>query len=1174
MKCLHAAINPMRSICALFGALFALAAGAASAAPPVAAPAATPGYFLVFEFAAGRIQAPSVMTTAHYVPNRDAMRRGGWRLRMLDASGAELMSTTLDDPLSLAQPASAQERDLRLVARVPQWPTAARFELLDRDGVIAWQHAIDGDFRRQAAAQAAQAAASAATAQAPQPVAADNVQRRLVQFQERRREAEIAAALATLNDFSATPDAHAQAASALRGLQTPLQARLRKLDRDHAAATAAPRPGPLVATATTAPTSFLLSGTVSSTSGPVINDATLRLLRSDTGAYVVSTVADPDTGRYELRVPAGTYDLEFNVGAREYVEDDKVLYLAPQRVTGIVVNADTTRDIAVTPPTRTLTLAIRRAQQSYYYSGVAIELSQGGKAVARQALSYVWDKGVANSDGTATTTWNLLISPGTYDVTVEATSDGVAAQTFSGINLSQSDQTLQFDTGNTTAWNGRLIDSQGNPIANTSLTSFDGLFHYRGYAQTDANGNFSLAVAPGWFVQFPARADSNDGPLRYDVATTSGLPSVVQTPAIALQAQVNASITRLYTGANSDGNRLRLLFIGNGYTTQHETFTDSNGNGVWDGVLWYDLNQNGVYDSGDIVQLYGNAKMPASGSVPGADNEPFVDLNGDHFPNFDDGAAFLLNAQQYARSLLSGHYWSEHRAAFQIDAAFVPSNQAGITITDKNGKTIYTADTAFAGSLETVRNTLSVDRTRALQVAEQLSPGFDCLVVMLNEPIAAGRANESIGGAVGFQIETGGVAAENVNAPIIPHEMGHFVGYLADEYSEFYTAPPDPADFLDYDGGINETRSLDLASVPWSAFLAPSQALPDLLPHTGIGVFEGANYYYGGFYRPTWASMMRYQYNGEPFNAPSMAALDAGLLRFTQPYVTLNQHGLAGSWYNPKTSGQGLLIDVNPDLLGPGQGVFFAGWFTYDTSAGGEDKQRWYTLQGSVNNTDAAATMPIYASYGGNFAAPPKVAANPVGKATIQFANCNQGTLAYQFDDGRTGAITLTRGLSNLTCTKSGDAIGDSLYYYDPWAGTWYDPSSSGQGLIFDIHSNQFGNNETTPGLFFGAWYTFLPNGQSVGGPPSQRWYTLQGSTPQYPASVNFTNLGIYQARGGVFDSSAGSVTTPQVGTANIVATGCSNVTLNYNFTAGSNAGTSGAIKLVRLGAVPLDSCN
>ncbi len=48
--------------------------------------------------------------------------------------------------------------------------------------------------------------------------------------------------------------------------------------------------------------------------------------------------------------------------------------------------------------------------------------------------------------------------------------------------------------------------------------------------------------------------------------------------------------------------------------------------------------------------------------------------------------------------------------------------------------------------------------------------------------------------------------------------------------------------------------------------------------------------------------------------------------------LDLNQHGLTGSWYDAATSGQGVEVEVFPDLSAPGTGFAQVSWFTYDTA--------------------------------------------------------------------------------------------------------------------------------------------------------------------------------------------------------------------------------------------------
>lgn len=273
-------------------------------------------------------------------------------------------------------------------------------------------------------------------------------------------------------------------------------------------------------------------------------------------------------------------------------------------------------------------------------------------------------------------------------------------------------------------------------------------------------------------------------------------------------------------------------------------------------------------------------------------------------------------------------------------------------------------------------------------------------------------------------------------------------------------------------------------------------------------------------------------------------------------HVNLDQRGLTGAWADPSTSGQGLVMEVDPDFYGAGTGLLFGGWYTYDVTAVGG--QRWYTIQGQVGATSASSMMAIYLTQGGSFASSLATTTTPVGQATLQFSDCMHGMLVYSFSDGsgRNGTVALNRLLANVTCGQTGDnGNGASDYLL---AGAWADPTNSGQGLVFDINPIQ--------NVLFAGWYTFAGNAGQGSGPAGQNWYTLQ-AVP-IPGSSTVNNIGIYATAGGVFNSGIPTTTVP-VGTANLVFNNCSSATLTYTFTAGTNNGRSGTMNLLRLGPVP-----
>jgi hypothetical protein len=277
-------------------------------------------------------------------------------------------------------------------------------------------------------------------------------------------------------------------------------------------------------------------------------------------------------------------------------------------------------------------------------------------------------------------------------------------------------------------------------------------------------------------------------------------------------------------------------------------------------------------------------------------------------------------------------------------------------------------------------------------------------------------------------------------------------------------------------------------------------------------------------------------------------------LPLTFAIVDVNGFGLSGSWADPATASQGVVMNVVPDFYGAGRALMFGGWFTYDVTPNGG--QRWYTLQGNVSGL--TGDVSIYRTDGGALDSSQATTTMRVGSAQAEFADCSHGQLRYAFDDGRRGNIPLNRLLPSVLCAAGGvllPAPGSSYAL----AGTWADMSNSGQGFVLDV--------DPAHNILFGGWYTFASAGLMT---PSagQRWYTLQGTLD---SAARGNGIAIYNSTGGLFDT-AGQTSTLPVGSADISLQTCTTATLTYHFTSGENAGGSGTMELTRLGA-PLPFC-
>ena len=273
----------------------------------------------------------------------------------------------------------------------------------------------------------------------------------------------------------------------------------------------------------------------------------------------------------------------------------------------------------------------------------------------------------------------------------------------------------------------------------------------------------------------------------------------------------------------------------------------------------------------------------------------------------------------------------------------------------------------------------------------------------------------------------------------------------------------------------------------------------------------------------------------------------------------LNQHGLTGSWFESATSGQGIEIEVFPNLTGPGVSLVQGAWFTFDSApAGGVDRERWYTFNGPGQSGGANVPVTIFQNVGGNFNATPVTQATQVGTGTLTFADCSNATLSYAFTDGtgRTGSIALTRLTPNVTCTV-GTAPATNADF--ALSGNWFDVSTAGQGFVFDV-------NPASPAVFL-TWYTYAPAGQMLGA-AGQRWFV--GLLKPYTVGSRSVTLPLFETTGGVFDQATlPAPASVQVGTATVTFASCTSAQVSFNFTSGSSAGRSGAISLGRVGPVP-----
>jgi len=123
-------------------------------------------------------------------------------------------------------------------------------------------------------------------------------------------------------------------------------------------------------------------------------------------------------------------------------------------------------------------------------------------------------------------------------------------------------------------------------------------------------------------------------------------------------------------------------------------------------------------------------------------------------------------------------------------------------------------------------------------------------------------------------------------------------------------------------------------------------------------------------------------------------------------------HAMAGSWYDPPTSGQGFFIDVFDNL-----NDMFLAWFTYDLERPdpavaamiGDPGHRWMTAYGDFDG--GTAELNITWTSGMVFDSPNPPASNESdGTITVEFSDCLSGQVTYDLGSaGVSGQFPIQR---------------------------------------------------------------------------------------------------------------------------------------------------------------------
>ncbi len=579
-----------------------------------------------------------------------------------------------------------------------------------------------------------------------------------------------------------------------------------------------------------------LSGSVYDNAGKGVNGVRVRAYKSGT---FVSSALTSGGGIYSFDLPDGIYDIEAQPAAG--------IGFAPVTARDVRVSEPGTLDLVLPPADGIINIKLYFPAFDVYSrfssrSLVRFELYQSGMTVyAGSGVTGPW--GSDPVQGKYYRTYTQYLKQGQYTLVAfiagcrPITIDSVVVSSQSGISI---DVPAPF------MWTGVLRGADGVPLTGMSIQNYTDLAREYEWATTNSSGQFSILLTPNGFAKFYTNTSSNNilHTERFgDV--TAGRNEDVRLDAFPPFSDSGSPLTQLY-GVSDRSSRWNIVMIGDGYTDITETYTDRNANGKWDGVLYYDINKNGVWDTGEPYQRYGNAAAPVAGTDPSPTNEPFVDLNGDGVPNLQDQTLFDQNTLDTARSLFGQDEWQMHRDAFNIFRIRLVSRQAGHKIYDESNNVVIDRDTALGTYLNTPSRSylFSANYTLVSQYINEYVPECDTRIILVNQPIRMGRVNS-------YMFQYGGDVPSLCNDYTVAHEMGHNVGLLADEYTEYQQT---------YVGSESAARNVtsitDAMLIPWRHLIPAWKETPSVPGSSGVGLYEGAGYYTGGKYRPTEFCMM------------------------------------------------------------------------------------------------------------------------------------------------------------------------------------------------------------------------------------------------------------------------------------------------------------------------------
>ncbi|WP_430505731.1 carboxypeptidase regulatory-like domain-containing protein [Haloparvum sp. PAK95] len=294
-----------------------------------------------------------------------------------------------------------------------------------------------------------------------------------------------------------------------------------------------------------------LNGTVTNASdGSQISGANVSIKNSTSGAFYRNTT--DNNGDYNETVAAGTYEVV--VDADGYVSNTTTNV-------SVGVNETATFDVELTPAAT--------------LNGTVVNESDGTPIEGVSVLAIDPDDGsiVTSSETGSAGEYQLDVPPGTYDVV--ATDPKSRYEDSFEVDVDVSGEGAQLDlamaeapeTGTIT---GRVVDDDGNGVANARVEAIDSTYTYFNSTTTEEDGTFTLKVPAGTY-EVSADAEGYAEGIDTNV-TVDGNADTTAAIELAEPAYINGTVT------NASGPVERAFVVAEGDGRMLYDVTDSDGN--------------------------------------------------------------------------------------------------------------------------------------------------------------------------------------------------------------------------------------------------------------------------------------------------------------------------------------------------------------------------------------------------------------------------------------------------------------------------------------------------------------------------------------------------------------------------------------------------------------------